>query len=113
MKLTIPPIEIDEKEGFNPDKDIFLRKEFGERLVNLIAQSKGELVLAIDAQWGEGKSTFIKMWKGYILHQREPKIRSIYFDAFANDYQKDPFLALAAEIYELFEDEQGEKRRNS
>ncbi len=89
MKLTIPPIQIDEKEGFNPDKDIFSRKEFGERLANLVTQSKGDLVLAIDAKWGEGKSTFIQMWKGYIECHREQKIRSIYFDAFANDYQKD------------------------
>ncbi len=101
MKLTIPPIQIDEKEGFNQNKDIFSRKEFGERLANLIAQSKGELVLAIDAQWGEGKSTFIQMWKGYIWHHRKEKIRNIYFDAFANDYQKDPFIALATEMYEL------------
>jgi hypothetical protein len=41
------------------------------------------------------------MWKGYIYHHRKPKIRSIYFDAFANDYQKDPFIALATEMYEL------------
>lgn len=102
MKLTIPPIQIEENEGFNSAKDIFSRKEFGDRLANLIAHSNGDLVFAIDAQWGEGKSTFIKMWKGHILHHREPKIHSIYFDAFANDYQKDPFLALTAEMYELF-----------
>ena len=111
MKLTIPPIQIADDEGFSQDKDIFLRKEFGERLANLVAQSKGELVLAIDAQWGEGKSTFIQMWKGYIYHHREPKIRSIYFDAFANDYQKDPFLALVAEIYELLKDEPEIKKK--
>ncbi len=102
MKLTIPSVQIGEKEGFSRDKDIFSRKEFGERLANLIARSNGDLVLAIDAQWGEGKSTFIKMWKGHILHHHETKIESIYFDAFANDYQKEPFLALAAEMYELF-----------
>lgn len=111
MKLTIPPIKIAEEEGFSTSKDIFLRKEFGERLANLVAQSKGELVLAIDAQWGEGKSTFIQMWKGYIYHHRKPKIHSIYFDAFANDYQKDPFLALVAEIYELLKDEPEPKKK--
>ena len=111
MKLTIPPIQIKENEGFGSGKDIFSRKEFGERLAGLVAQTKGELVLAIDAQWGEGKSTFIKMWKGHILHHCEPKIRSIYFDAFTNDYQKDPFLALAAEIYELLEDDKGEEKK--
>ncbi len=111
MKLSIPTIQIADEEGFSPDKDIFLRKEFGDKLANLIAHSNGDIVLDIDAQWGEGKSTFIKMWKGHILHHRKPKIRSIYFDAFANDYQKDSFLALAAEMYELLKDETEGKKK--
>ena len=60
MKLILPKIEIAEEEGFNPEKDLFSRKEFGERLANLVEQSHGNTVIALDAQWGEGKSTFIK-----------------------------------------------------
>jgi len=111
MKLTVPNVAIKDDEGFSSDKDIFSRKEFGERLANLIEQSHGNLVLALDAQWGEGKSTFIQMWRGHIGHVRDNKIKSIYFDAFENDYQKDPFLALAAEIYELTKDKSKEKRK--
>jgi tRNA A37 threonylcarbamoyladenosine biosynthesis protein TsaE len=110
MKLTIPKIEIQKEEGFSPQADIFSRKDFGERLANLIEKSNGNLVIALDAKWGEGKSTFIKMWQGYIEHHRENKIKSLYFDAFANDYQKDPFLALAAEMYELVKDQSEQKQ---
>ena len=39
------------------------------------------------------------MWRGWLLKEKE--IKTIYFDAFKNDYQKDPFLAIAAEIYQL------------
>jgi tRNA A37 threonylcarbamoyladenosine biosynthesis protein TsaE len=105
VKLIVPKLEIRNDEGFSQEADIFSRKDFGERLANLVEQSSGNIVLALDAQWGEGKSTFIKMWRGYIEHKRENKIKSIYFDAFANDYQRDPFLALAAEMYELRESE--------
>lgn len=110
MKITIPAIQIDEDEGFSSGKDIFSRKDFGERLANLIARTTDELVISLDAEWGEGKSTFIQMWRGYVSYQREPKIRTIYFDAFANDYQKDPFIALAAEVYELLKDDNQEKK---
>ncbi len=110
MKLTIPKLKIADDEGFNPDKDIFNRKDFGERLANLVEQSDGNLVIALDAKWGEGKSTFIQMWRGYIEHKREDKIKSIYFDAFVNDYQKDPFLALVSEIYELLKDKSKDKK---
>lgn len=101
MKLTVPPLEIAEDEGFASDKDIFKRVDFGERLAKLIDNSSENLVLALDSQWGEGKSTFIQMWRGYVEHQREERLKTIYFDAFANDYQKDPFLALASGIYEI------------
>ena len=34
MKLTVPPLDIAEDEGFSSEKDIFKRVEFGERLAN-------------------------------------------------------------------------------
>lgn len=104
MKLTVPPLEIAEEEGFSGDNDLFKRADFGERLAKLIENANDNLVLALDSQWGEGKSTFVKMWRGYVEHQRTDKIKTVYFDAFANDYQKDPFLALASEIYEILPD---------
>lgn len=93
-------MEIDESEGFSPEKDIFNRVEFGKNLMNLISNSEEELVMVLDAAWGEGKTTFVNMWRG-LLNQNE--FKSIYFDAFANDYQKDSFLTLASEIYSLFD----------
>lgn len=111
MKLYVPEPEIGEDSGFSPQVDIFQRKDFGERLANLVLSCGEGMVMALDAQWGEGKSTFIKMWRGHIKHHREEQIYSIYFDAFANDYQKDPFLAIAAELYNLAKDEPDEKRK--
>lgn len=110
MKLTIPPLEIADNEGFSSDKDIFSRAGFGERLANLIEKADDNPVLAIDSRWGEGKSTFIKMWRGYVEHHRDSKLKTIYYDAFANDYQKDPFLALASEIYEILPDKSATKK---
>ncbi|SOD39882.1 KAP family P-loop NTPase fold protein [Nitrosovibrio sp. Nv4] len=102
MRLTVPPLEIGEDEGFSKDKDIFKRKGFGEQLSNLIENTDGELVIALDAPWGEGKSTFVKMWRGH-LKQKDNGIHTIYFDAFESDHQSSPFLALASEIYNLLE----------
>ena len=105
MKILIPEIVIEETTGFDNNIDIFGRSGFGERLANLIESSDDNPVIALDSGWGEGKSTFIKMWQGYLSHHREEKLRTIYFDAFENDYQKDPFVTLAAEIYQLIEPE--------
>jgi dsRNA-specific ribonuclease len=104
VKIVSPEVQISNDTGFDPAIDIFRRKDFGERLANLIENADGNVVIALDAGWGQGKSTFIKMWRGYLSHHRDPIIQSVYFDAFENDYQKDPFLALASEMYQLIPD---------
>lgn len=98
MKLSLPRLQISEDEGFSDEKDIFKRKSFGEALLNLVTKINDEMVIAIDSPWGEGKTTFIQMWRGTL---KANDIPSIYFDAFANDYIDDPFVALSGEIYEL------------
>ncbi|WP_273024201.1 P-loop NTPase fold protein [Rheinheimera sp.] len=110
MKLMVPQLDLDQQKGFAADIDIFKRKDFGEHLANLIEHADDNPVIALDSGWGEGKSTFIKMWQGYVEHQRSTKLKTIYFDAFKNDYQKDPFLALASEIYALLDDKDSKKR---
>ena len=92
----IRPLEISEKEGFKRDK--LGRKGFGEKLAQILEKQPGGNVFALDAGWGQGKTTFIKMWRGHV--GKQDRLKTIYFDAFACDYQQDPFLALAAEVYE-------------
>ncbi|WP_104024365.1 KAP family P-loop NTPase fold protein [Vibrio hyugaensis] len=111
MRLTVPELQLEDGEGFSPQKDLFHRKQFGDRLYNLINNSDENLVLALDAQWGEGKSTFIKMWSNENRYHQVPPLETIYFDAFENDYQKEPFLALASEIYELLDDKAESKKK--
>lgn len=101
MKLTVPPIVIEESEGFSSEKDIFARKQFAEELTKLIKNTEGELVIALDAKWGEGKTTFVKMWQGLLAEQN---ITSVYFDAFENDFIEDPLLALSGEIISLIKE---------
>ena len=104
MKLFVPPLELTSLEGFTDEKDIFKRKDFGEKLTHLIKSTDDEWVLAIDAPWGEGKTTFIKMWKASL--QQDNDMLCVLFDAFEHDYQQDPFLAIAREIYDLIGDKE-------
>ena len=75
MKIVVPEVQISSDSGFSPDIDIFQRKGFGERLANLVENSGGSPVIALDSGWGEGKSTFIKMWRGYLENHRDPEIK--------------------------------------
>lgn len=95
MRIFPAPMEIGENDGFTDANDIFGYREFGERLGNLVCAVDHPLTLLLDGPWGSGKSTFIKQWAGHLRKQGVPVI---HFDAFANDYHEDPFLALAGEI---------------
>jgi hypothetical protein len=88
-------MDIDPAEGFTPQRDIFGRADFGARLTRIVPALENPSVLLLDAPWGTGKTTFVKMWQGQLA---QAKIPSIYFDAFANDYQEDAFLAVASQI---------------
>jgi KAP family P-loop domain len=98
MKLFPPLVQIDENEGFTPAKDIFGRKKIADGLTHLVSQVEDPIVLAVDGQWGSGKTIFLKMWRGELQQLGFPVI---YFDAFANDYFEDAFVPLAAEIIGL------------
>ncbi|WP_051321564.1 KAP family P-loop NTPase fold protein [Chrysiogenes arsenatis] len=93
MKLVTPPLIVDDLDGFK--KDALQRKAFGEALANLVVRSTDELVLSIDGKWGEGKTTFVKMWQGLL---KEKGVPSIYIDAFQNDYTEDAFISIASAI---------------
>lgn len=102
MKYFVPEINISIDDGFTRELDIFNRKSVGESLANLFKHSDQSLVVAIDNKWGEGKSTFLKMWRGHLKNNHD--IESIYFDAFTNDHVEDPFSALLGELYSFIED---------
>jgi hypothetical protein len=95
LRLFPPEIEVAPDEGFAPQKDIFGRKAFGDQLTRIVTTIESPSVLLLDAPWGTGKTTFVKMWRGEL---KKAGIPSIYFDAFANDYQQDAFLAVASQL---------------
>lgn len=93
MKLVATPITIIDSADF--EGDLFERISFGESLSNIIKNSQDPLVIGLDGNWGEGKTTFVKMWQGLLTEQGLP---NIYVDAFANDHTDDAFMVVASAI---------------
>ena len=91
----------DTKRGEVP-LDHLNRKPAGQRLSQLMGRGDQPLVVALDGDWGSGKSHFLKLWTG--SHKGfGGKAKVIYFDAFARDYLDDPFVSLVAAITEAQE----------
>ncbi|MFC1360248.1 MAG: hypothetical protein G8D90_12210, partial [gamma proteobacterium symbiont of Clathrolucina costata] len=93
MRIVTPPLIVDEGDSFT--KDALDRRGYGEALLNLVVSSSDALVISLDGKWGEGKTTFVKMWQGLLS---ESNIPNLYIDAFANDYIDDAFITVASAI---------------
>ncbi|PCK93302.1 hypothetical protein PsyrCH409_04230 [Pseudomonas viridiflava] len=104
MKIVVRPYE-NLEEDFGPD--LFDRKKFGVALANIVKNSAEPLVISLDGNWGEGKSTFVKAWQKILNKENVP---NIYIDAFASDYVDDAFMVVAGAITEYVSTNAPEKK---
>lgn len=93
MKIKLSEIEIPESNPFL--NDALKRKENVEVLTQLISTLSGPFVLAIDSEWGTGKTTFLKMWMQQLTNQETP---FLFFNAWENDFSENALVSLIGEI---------------
>lgn len=93
MKIRAPQIEIPVEEPFR--NDLLGRKESSGLLLELIRSTDDPLVLCINASWGEGKSTFIKMWRQALINAG---FKTLYFNAWENDFANDALVSIIGEL---------------
>lgn len=93
------PIEIDDTNIFKNDK--LNREDAIKDLSQLIVNNVEPLVLSINASWGSGKTTFVKLWRKYL--KKEHQINSIYFSAWEDDFSKEPLISILGELNSYIE----------
>lgn len=98
--MNCKDIEIDIVEGDAFRNDKLGRKIFADNLTKIADSfSKTGAVIAIDGEWGAGKTTFVNMWKQQLL---DMDYKAIYFNAWECDFQDDPFIAIMSELSNVF-----------
>ena len=95
MGIRIQPREIDVPKDDPFKNDLLGRKEPAEVLTHLVGSLEGPCVLAVDAAWGAGKTTFLKIWSQYLRNNGFPVVE---FNAWETDHAGDPFVALSSEL---------------
>lgn len=78
---------------------------------------EGSLVISLNASFGAGKSTFLKMWETDLLNRRESDNKlpiPIILNAWESDYCGDPLIALVSALTEVAESDAGttEQKKN-
>ncbi len=93
MRFSNPVLEIDPKNPFAEDK--LDREKICETLTQLVSGISEPFVLSVDAPWGEGKTTFLNMWKA--SYQQGDGI-VIPFNAWETDFSDNALVALLGEL---------------
>ena len=95
MPIPLRPedIEIPPDDPFK--NDLLDRRKSAEILTNVVGSFRGPGVVAIDAAWGTGKTTFLRMWSQEL---KNDKFTVVEFNAWDTDFAADPFLALSTEL---------------
>lgn len=92
----------------NPDNifenDCLERRSLCHQLMSVVGSIDESMVINLDAKWGDGKTTFLHLWREY-LKSGEERYESVYIDAFEHDYLDDPFVAVTGEILKSLKDD--------
>lgn len=94
MKLKVNDLEITEKCPFENDalKD---REEAAKVLTGAIDVVETPYVFALNAGWGQGKTTFLRMLEQHLRNQGH---EVMYFSAWESDYADDPLTVILSEM---------------
>ncbi len=92
-------IPIPEEDPFEYDK--LDRAKYVKNIARLIQSAAEPFVLSVNAQWGDGKTTFIKMLSQHLKNEGHP---CIYFNAWENDFADDPLICFINEIDSYIDD---------
>lgn len=102
MPLNFKDLEIESTVESPFEGDVLNRSEqivLLSEMAKVMAQSG--CVMALNGEWGTGKSTFVRMWRNYIKHQY--KTDTLYFNAWESDFVEDPLIALIGELKSVYQ----------
>ena len=80
------------------DNEIIDQSKTSKSLSEIVDRIEDPLVIALDGQWGTGKSYFLKRWVAAHTKQNGGKALTIYFDAFAHDYLDEPLISIVSAV---------------
>ena len=99
-RITIRPTEFSVQPNDPFKNDLLDRKPAIESLTRIVGSAQSPYVISVDADWGSGKTAFLKMW---CQHLEDEGYTVVKFNAWETDFADSPFQALAAEITQSLE----------
>lgn len=101
VRIQHPALPISEDDPFANDR--LGRQGSAEVLTRIVSRIEGPCVLALDAPWGYGKTTFLNMWEAWLRQEAQGFPVVACFNAWETDFTNHPFLVLSSELTQELE----------
>ena len=98
--FSAPKLLVPEDEPYEFDR--LSRKPLGDLLTRFATHVDRPCTIAINAAWGHGKTTFLRMWAAH-LKLEQSAFLVIEVNAWKTDYFNDPFVAIVGEMTKQLE----------
>ena len=98
IRISACELPISEDNPYRFDR--LNRKPSCDLLTRFVTCVEGPCTIAIDAAWGRGKTTFLRLWAA---HLKNNAFSVIKVNAWKTDYFNDPFLAIVGEMTKQLE----------
>lgn len=99
MNIKPQEITIDPNNPYDGNL-LFRNKQAAKALTQIVKHTQSGYTLSINADWGYGKTTFVKMWN---VELQKEGYKTIYFNAWESDFVADPMMALIDGFREGFD----------
>ena len=97
MKCRTVELEIPERNPFLNDK--LDREHLSDVLTDVVTfYGQSGCVMALNGEWGAGKTTFVKMWGQKLKNNG---FKTLYFNAWTTDFSDDALMSIISELKEL------------
>ena len=110
MTIRVRPADVEVPPDDPFQNNLLDRKPSIETLTSLLGFLEGPCVLALDSEWGGGKTTFMKMWAAYLRNEHYAVVE---FNAWETDFSGDPFVALSSRLLEQLDHTQSDAAAQS
>ena len=94
-KLKLSEASIDPESPWADD--LLDRKELAEKLTTLLYHQIEPLRISLNGSWGTGKTFLLRRWTQHLSNQG---FRSVYFNAWEEDFLQDPLVPILGRIRE-------------
>lgn len=96
MNIRHKDLLIDKDQPFKECK--LGREKYATILSQIVSDYKDGFVMAINSEWGTGKTTFIKMWQQHLINK---EFETLYFNAWEDDFSENPIVGIMAAFKSL------------